>query len=235
MDRRDFIRVCTAVALTSPSLLTDVLLAKGSGFKPYRKALLVNREGKPLRPEEVLPSKEYIFFYPYRSTPCLLINLGKEVGPVKVKTKEGDTYLWQGGVGPARSIVAFSAICTHQLSHPTPSQTFINYYPEGKIAKAVRRDRVIQCCAHMSAFDPARGGEVIEGPAPFPLTAIVLSYEEGKIYALGTLGREVYEDFFDVFRPDLRKLYGSSRRARELVDVCKVMSMEEYTKEIVRC
>ncbi|MDQ7038540.1 MAG: Rieske 2Fe-2S domain-containing protein [Aquificota bacterium] len=235
MDRRSFLKVCTTVALTSPPLLYGVLRAGESEFKPYKKALLVNKDGKPVTPEEIKPSKEYIFFYPYRSTPCLLINLGRRADPVEVETKDGHTYLWRGGVGPDRSIVAFSAICTHQLSHPTPSTTFINYYPEGKKAKIAKRDLVIQCCAHMSAFDPAKGGKVIEGPAPFPLTAIVLSYEQGKIYALGTLGKEVYEDFFDVFKPDLRKLYGSSRKARELVDVCTVLEMEEYTEEIVRC
>jgi Rieske Fe-S protein len=235
MDRRSFLKACTAVALTSPSLIAGMLRAQESGFKAYKKALLVNKEGKPLRPEEVSPEKEYVFFYPYRSTPCILVNLDREVGPVRVNVKDGGSYLWQGGVGPKKSIVAFSAICSHQLSHPTPEQSFINYYPEGRTSKVAKRDRVIQCCAHMSVFDPTRGAEVVMGPAPFPLTAIVLSYEEGRLYALGTLGREVFEDFFDVFRPDLRKRYGSSRKAKELVERCVVLEMEEYTEEIVRC
>ncbi len=235
MDRRDFIKVCTAVALAPPSFITGILRAEETSFKPYKKALLVKENGEPIRPEDVSPLKEYIFFYPYRSTPCLLMDLDSEVKPVKVKAKNGESYMWPGGVGPKRSIVAFSAICSHQLSYPTPDQTFINYYPKGKVAKVAGRDRVIQCCAHMSAFDPARGGEVIGGPAPFPLTAIVLSYEDGKIYALGTLGREVYEDFFDVFKPDLRRLYGSSRRAKELVDRCVVMDITSYTKDVIRC
>jgi len=32
----------------------------------------------------------------------------------------------------------------------------------------------------------------------------VLSYEGGVIYAVGTVGRELFEDFFDVFKPELR-------------------------------
>ncbi len=235
MDRRLFLKVCTAVALAPPFLFKGSVRAEESQFKPYKKALLVKEDGTPLRPEEVDPKKQYLFFYPYRSTPCLLADLGKEVKPVQVKTQNGDPYTWPGGVGPKKSIVAFSAICTHQLSYPTPDQSFINYYPSGMVAKMSKRDRVIQCCAHMSAFDPERGGEVISGPAPFPLTAIVLAYEEGKLYALGTLGKEVFEDFFDAFKPDLRKMYGSSRRAKELVDVCEVVDLESYTKEVIRC
>ncbi|HHJ64374.1 MAG TPA: (2Fe-2S)-binding protein, partial [Aquifex aeolicus] len=94
---------------------------------------------------------------------------------------------------------------------------------------------VIQCCAHLSVFDPARGGEVLEGPSPSPLTAIVLSYEGGVLYALGTVGRELFEEFFDVFKPDLRKLYRSTRRAKKLVEKCTVVKMEDYVREFIRC
>ena len=232
MDRRRFLKVCTAVAF-APFMLGRSFGAES--FKPYKKALLLREDGKPLKPEDIDPSKEYIFFYPYRSTPCLLIDLGKKVGPVEVKLKNGTSYFWRGGVGPKGSVVAFSAICTHQLSFPKKEYSLINYYPEGKVSKLVGRDKVIQCCAHMSAFDPERGGKVIEGPAPSPLTAIVLSYEDGKFYALGTLGEEVFEDFFDAYRSELRKVYGSTRRAKELVDSCVVLEMEKYTEEVVRC
>jgi len=118
MDRRSFIRICTSVAaasLASPSFFSDFLGAKGHEFKPYKKAPLLREDGKPLKPEEIKPDKQYLFFYPYRATPCLLINLGYEVKPVEVRLSDGSTYRWGGGIGPQRSIVAYSAICPHQL------------------------------------------------------------------------------------------------------------------------
>ncbi len=238
MDRRGFIKTCTAVAaasLASPSLFINSLKAQELEFKAYKKAILLKKDGTPLKPEDVDPGKQYIFFYPHRATPCILANLGKEVPSTEVKLSDGTTYRWPGGVGPEKSIVAYCAICPHQMSHPTPEFSFINYYPENIPSKIVKRGGVIQCCAHLSVFDPAKGGEVIDGPAPQPLTAIVLRYEGGKLYAVGTLGKELYEDFFDVFKPDLRKLYRSTRKAKKLVDKCEVTEVEEYAQEVIRC
>ena len=238
MDRREFIKTCSAVAaasLASPSLFTETLHAQSLELKTYKKALLVDSKGAPINPEKLETGREYIFFYPYRATPCILINLEREIPPTEVKLSNGATYRWNGGVGPRKSIVAYCAICPHQMSYPTPEYSFINYYPKDKPSKIVKRGEVIQCCAHMSVFDPTKGGQVMDGPAHNPLTAIVLSYEEGKLFALGTLGKELYEDFFDVFKPELRKLYKSTRKAKKLVETCKVLSMEDYTSEIIRC
>ena len=224
MHRRDFIKTCTAVAaasLASPPFFLNSLQAREVDFKAYKKALLL------VNPEDLRADKQYIFFYPYRATPCLLMDIGKEVPPTEIKLSDGSTYRWPGGVGPKKSIVAYCAICPHQLSYPTPDFSFINYYPS--------KGRIVRCCAHVSVFDPKKGGTVLEGPANYPLTAIVLSYEGGKLYAVGTLGKELYEDFFDVFKPNLRKLYKSTRRAKKLVEECEVVEVEKYAKEVIRC
>ena len=232
MDRRKAIKTCSAVAAVSlafPSLFINTLRAQERSFKRYKRAPL------DIKVEGLTPGKEFLFFYPYVSTPAILINLGEEVPPAKVKDKEGNTYLWQGGVGPQRSIVAYCAICPHQMSHPTPEYSFINYYPDDKPSKIAKRGDVVQCCAHMSVFDAKKGGEVIDGPAEFPLTTIVLEYESGKLYAVGTLGRELYEDFFDVFKPELRKRFKSSRKAKRLSEKCEVVEVSNYSKDIIRC
>ncbi len=238
MDRRNFLKTCTAVAaasLASPSFFIDTLKAQEGSFKPYNKAPLLKKDGTPIKPEEIDPTKQYLFFYPHRATPCILANLDKEVPPTEVKLADGSVYKWQGGVGPKKSIVAYSAICPHQLSYPTPDYSFINYYPQNTPSNIVKRGGVIQCCAHLSVFDPEKGGVVLDGPAQFPLTAIVLTYEDGVLYAVGTLGKEFFEDFFDVFKPDLRKLYKSSRKAKKLVEKCEVIEVSEYAKEVIRC
>ena len=58
-----------------------------------------------------------IFHYPYAATPCFLLNLGRPLSlPAELKTAAAQPYRWPGGVGPQRSIVAYSAICAHQLA-----------------------------------------------------------------------------------------------------------------------
>ncbi|WP_461832700.1 Rieske (2Fe-2S) protein [Aquifex sp.] len=238
MNRRGFIRTCgsaAALSFLSPFFLTETLKAQVNKFKRYKKAILLDKSGNPLNPEKLKVGRQYIFFYPYKSTPAFLINLGEEVKPVEVKLSDGSSYVWPGGVGPQKSIIAFCAICPHQLSYPTPDYSFINYYPENKPSKAAKRGNVIQCCAHMSIFDPTKGGIVLDGPAEYPLLTIVLSYEEGKLYAVGTLGVERFKDFFDAYRSDLKKMYKSFRKAKKKVDKSVVLSVEEYVNEVIYC
>ncbi len=75
MDRRDFIRVCaTGIAaggMPVPSL------AQGAAARFYDRAKLVDTQGKPLRASTLPAQKNLVFQYPFASTPCFLINLGK--------------------------------------------------------------------------------------------------------------------------------------------------------------
>jgi len=59
--------------------------------------------------------------------------------------------------------VAYSAVCTHQGCRVA--------YRGGKLA----------CPCHGSVFDPARGAEVVAGPAPSPLPEIPVKIEGGEI------------------------------------------------------
>jgi|SRR5215210_3520277 len=59
--------------------------------------------------------------------------------------------------------VAYSAVCTHQGCTVA--------YQRGKLA----------CPCHGSVFDPARGAEVVAGPAPSPLPKIPVKVESGEI------------------------------------------------------
>ncbi|HJQ28576.1 MAG TPA: Rieske (2Fe-2S) protein [Rubrobacter sp.] len=59
--------------------------------------------------------------------------------------------------------VAYSAICTHQGCTVA--------YKGGKLA----------CPCHGSVFDPARGAEVVAGPAPSPLPEIPVKVEGGEV------------------------------------------------------
>jgi cytochrome b6-f complex iron-sulfur subunit len=59
--------------------------------------------------------------------------------------------------------VAYSAVCTHQGCTVA--------YKNGQLA----------CPCHGSVFDPAKGAEVVAGPAPKPLTEIPVKVEGGEV------------------------------------------------------
>ncbi|MCS6998141.1 MAG: (2Fe-2S)-binding protein [Aquificaceae bacterium] len=239
MDRRGFIKTCGTVAVASfidPSLFSQVLAQQQDGmFQAYKKALLVKSDGTPLKEEDIKPQVNYIFFYPHNATPCYLINLGETVPPAEIKLKDGKSYRWMGGVGAKKSIVSYSAICAHQWSYPTPQYSFINYYPPDKPSETTKKAGIIQCCAHLALYDPKQGGSVIDGPADFPLASIVLQEEGGRFFATGVLGKDQFQQFFDNFRTELRQQYGSTAKARELVDKCIVMEVDKYVQAVVRC
>lgn len=206
VSRRGFLKLCAstgAMVAGSPSLLAQATPER----VPAPPATLVDLDGKPLRIEQLVVGDSYVFHYPYVSTPCFLIDLGKPALPQEsLETDDGQRYRWRGGVGPQRSLVAFSAICAHRMSYPTPSVSFIHYrhepvaYTDNEM-KTHRREQVIYCCSEGSVYDPAEGCRVLGGPAPQPLAAIDLALDEatGELRALGTYGGDMFERFFERF------------------------------------
>src|SRR5204862_1878736 len=95
--------------------------------------------------------------------------------PQALSTKDRVGYSWPGGVGRQKSIVAYSAICAHQLVYPTKEVSFISF----RKTRAQRgvQDELIHCCADHSQYDPARGAQVLSGPAPQPLCAVLLEHD----------------------------------------------------------
>ena len=205
-SRRSFFRACLSTATvvaTNPSLL-----ARGdSTARSYNRVLLTREDDSPLTSRDIADGSFFIFNYPFVTTPCFLIDIGSPVQRGKpLRTAGDEPYNWPGGVGPNRSVVAFSAICTHKLSYPTRSTSFINFRPEqitytNRSDETVQQKQLIYCCSERSVYDPARGAEVLGGPAPQPLTTIVIEYDPGRdnYYAAATLGGEMYERFFDSF------------------------------------
>ena len=126
MERRDFIRVCTASAI---GLGAQRAFAAGDA-KPlhYARTLLTDKAGRPLLAKNLAVGENYVFNYPFEGTPCFLLNLGQPtVQSVALKTENGAAYQWPGGVGPQRAIVGYSAICSHKLTYPTRQISFISY------------------------------------------------------------------------------------------------------------
>ena len=230
MERRDFIRFCAA----SAAVTGYAAVAADSKPRMYSRARLVSDSGAPLRAKAVPANRNLIFHYPYESTPCFLLNLGRPVRPAQLKTSDNRSYEWKGGVGAGGSIVAFSAICAHQLSYPTRDISFISFRTERSARN--RHANVIHCCSEHSQYDPAEGARVVAGPAPQPLAAILLEHDSNtdELHAIGTLGGEVFNQFFEKYAFKLSLEHGNAARAA-VGGSCVVQELETYCKQQVKC
>src|SRR5688500_14271694 len=233
MERRDFIRACGAAALAAPGVL------HGKDLQPrfYSRARLVDEAKQPLRVARLAVGVNFIFHYPFEGTPCLLINLGQPTGQnVALRTEDGSTYQWPGGAGPQRSIVGYSAICSHRLTYPTRQISFISYRDRAT-ASPVSRPNTIHCCSEHSQYDPASGARVLNGPAPQPLSAVLLEYEARTdgLYAIGTLGGELFNAFFAKYEMRLELDYGTGRARQRVGTHTQVSELTSFCKQQVRC
>jgi len=230
MERREFVKFCAASALAGGS----EALAADSQPHLYTRAKLVDEKGAPLRAGAIPANQNLIFHYPFAATPCFLLNLGKPVAAsVQLKTAENQIYEWNGGVGPGRSVVAYSAICAHKLTYPTRQVSFIGYRDEP--SPVAPKGKVITCCSDRSVYDPAAGAKVVSGPAPQPLATIILEQDKaGDVWAVGTFGGEMFTEFFRRFEFRLQLEVGP--RARSQVEgTAVVKELENYSTQWARC
>jgi arsenite oxidase small subunit len=242
VSRRGFLKLCAsagAVVAGSPALLANTSLQ----HVPSPPATLVDAYGKPLRLSDLAVGESYVFHYPYVSTPCFLIDLGKPAPPRDgLEMDDGRSYQWKGGVGPQRSVVAFSAICAHRMTYPTPTVSFIHYrhdtmaYTDHDL-KLAKREQVIYCCSEGSVYDPADGCRVLGGPAPQPLAAIDLALDEatGELRALGTYGGDMFERFFEKFGFQLALQQRIENVRQPVGAVTKVLPLQEYSQNTNVC
>ena len=232
MERRDFLRGC-AGATVAASL--PVFAAGEAKPKLYNRVRLIDDQGRPIKTKTLPAQRNLIFHYPYAATPCFLLNLGQPTkSGASLKTADQRRYEWAGGTGASGGVVAYSAICPHKLTYPTREISFISYRDE--LTPGNRHARVIHCCSEHSQYDPAEGGRVLAGPAPQPLAAILLEYDRrtDELHALGTVGGEMFNDFFGKYEFRLAMEHGG--RARTPVEgVCVVNELENYCRQQVKC
>ncbi len=235
-SRRKFIEICVAGAApcvasaaatdATPTPLKSVL---------YKRVQLVDADGRAVKAKSLKAHHNYVFNYPYASTPCFLLNLDKQLtDKSSLKTANGGTYDWPGGVGAAKSIVAYSAICAHKMAYPTSQVSFISYRAAPSMASA--RGQVISCCADKSVYDPFLGAKVLSGPAPQPLAAILLEHDAktDALYAVGTFGGEKFNEFFQKYDFKLKLEMGP--KARDLLTTSTRLSdLAAYSTQTAQC
>src|SRR3982074_1571406 len=97
MERRDFLKACAAGAAAiggTPGLAADA--------RPhlYQRAVLVDGKGEALRTKAIPANRNLIFHYPYASTPCFLLNLGRPAAAsAQLRPADEKAYEWHGGAG----------------------------------------------------------------------------------------------------------------------------------------
>jgi Rieske Fe-S protein len=234
MERRRFLESCAAI---SGAAGAGALSGAWANAPPrlYDRARLVDARGSPQKASALAAETNYVFHYPFAGTPCFLLNLGRPItAPATLRREDGATYGWNGGVGPSRTVVAFSAICAHKLAYPTRDISFIRYQPQ---KSATSDAHVIHCCADHSVYDPAHGARVLAGPAPQPLAAILLDYDVATdgLHAVGTVGAEQFDAFFRKYDFKLALEYGPGKAIQPVGRSAIVRELSQFCKQTIQC
>lgn len=155
ITRRDILKtlgLAGAVATISVVALNDKTNAALSDAKTYPQVKIANLN-------ELSIGKTKKFDYPLVGRKNILINLGCSV---------------EGGIGPHKSIVAYSLFCTHL----------------GCSVELDKESGMLVCECHQGIYDPKRSGKVVEGPPPnnLPMVNLEIDIKTGDIYAVGVAG-----------------------------------------------
>jgi len=240
MERRNFLKMSATSAMAvaiAPSLITQKLYAEdGSLFQTFEKVQLKDSEGNPLKSKALVKEENYVFMYPHAATPAIMVDLPEPTQKdVKLTAEDGTEYVFKGGAGATGTIVAYSAICAHQLTHPTASMSMFQYVPTTGKTLAYETAGVFVCTSHLAAYEPKQGGKVVGGPAKQGLAQIVLEVDaDDNIWAVAVLGPTKFQEFFDAFKQEHRKVHGR-RGAKKLVqEEVKVQKLTDFSKELIQ-
>ena len=238
MDRRRFIKICGGTAALAGLQTTYLETLRAAETKSFSRVKLVDDKGSPLKAKQLTTEEAYIFHYPYKSTPCFLINLAaKPSGAMTMQADDGE-YAWKGGIGPNGALVSYSAICAHQLSYPTKEHTPISYTGKTE-SKLAGRAGMIVCCEHDRVYDPSNGGKMVvtTKEATQPLSAVVIEHDAAtdEIYAVGVAGGLLYEEFFRSYKRALLAEYGPGVAREEVTGNATTLLMSKFTSGIDKC
>jgi len=142
--------IAGAAAVLAGGLNDKAFAAFAKGTYPQVKVANLRdiQTGRPIK-----------FDYPLIGRKNLLVDLGCAV---------------EGGVGPNKSIVAYSMFCSHL----------------GCSVDLEWESGMLVCECHQTVYDPKRSGRVLEGPAPSNLPKVFLDIDNatGDVYAVGVAG-----------------------------------------------
>jgi len=240
MERRNFLKLtgtAAAAIAVSPSLITQKLYAEdGALFQTFEKVQLKDTEGNPLKASKLVKEENYIFMYPHAATPAIMVDLPEATEKdIKLKAEDGTEYIYKSGAGAKGTIVAFSAICAHQLTHPQKAMSMFQYVPTTGKTLAYEKPGVFVCSSHLAAYDPKKGGKVVGGPASQGLASIVLEIDkDDNIWAVAVLGPNKFQEFFDAFKSEHKAEFGRRGAKKLMATEAKVQTLKNYSAELIQ-
>jgi ubiquinol-cytochrome c reductase iron-sulfur subunit len=168
-------------ALITPALsLGPALDLEAFSDSPWRRGRrLVDRDGRVYRAADIEPETFYTAYPEGKDreqlgAPLVVVRLD----PSALKLPRG-----REGWAP-QGIVAYSKVCTH-------AGCAVSLYRKPTFAPTQPRPALV-CPCHYSTFDPARGAEVIFGPAGRPLPQLPLMIDRaGRLRAAGNFSGPV--------------------------------------------
>ena len=154
------------LALVTPAASLGPVLDVDAFFKaPWRRGRrLVDEHGRPLRADEI----EQKVFYTAYPEGADREEYGSPLVIVRLDPRELDLPPERHDWAP-RGIVAYSKICTH-------AGCAISLYRVPTFAPVEPKPALV-CPCHYSTFDPAKGGDVLFGPAGRPLPQLPLTID----------------------------------------------------------
>jgi ubiquinol-cytochrome c reductase iron-sulfur subunit len=173
--------VAVGLAAVTPTLTLGPLLDTDDLRKtPWRRGLrLIGDDGKPMFADQVEEETFYTAFPEHADRDLI----GAPVVVVRLPPAQLQLPPERAQWAPL-GIVAFSKICTH-------AGCAIALYRKPTFAPKQPRPALV-CPCHYSTFDPARGGEVIFGPAGRPLPQLPLVVgNDGVLRAGGNFSGQV--------------------------------------------
>jgi arsenite oxidase small subunit len=229
-ERRALMRQAACVA--GAWAAAGVLPAVAGEPQQHVRSRLVDQLGDPFLARQLRVGEPHLFNYPFVASPVFLLAMDKAVAGMPLVTEAKQIYSAPAGIGPNQSIVAFSAICAHKLMYPTPALSFIGV----RKGFAGEPSQVIHCCGDNSRYDPAQGARVMAGPAPQPLAAVLLEWDDktDQLHAVGTQGGEMFKAFFDKYAFKLETEYGA-RATSASGATTVVQAASAYSKQWQSC
>ena len=182
----------------------------------YTRARLVDEKGAPLRAKAIPANRNLIFHYPFAVDALLPAQPGQaRPAPVQLKTADNQPYEWHGGVGAgALGRRVFGDLRPQALLPDARHQLHQLPHREERAQPARQRDPLLL------GAQPVRpgGGRARWSPAPrrsrSPRSCWNGMPARDEIYAVGTLGGEMFNEFFAEVRLQARARARRQRRAR---------------------
>ena len=202
----------------------------------YARARLVDIHGRPIRAAQLAPETNYVFHYPYEATPCLLLKLRAPVAdaadaeargrqPLRVARRRGPRAHDRRVLGDLRAQARLSD--ARGLVHPLPARPLGDVGRRASSIAAPTTASTIRRRARASCRGPRRSRSRRSCSSTIAAT--------DELFALGTVGAEQFDAFFDKYEVKLALEYGGQGAPRRSATAASCASSPHYCRTTIQC